>query len=121
MHFSFTENSSFSFQAMICIFKFVLLFVNLYFTDLFDLEAMLPSKQAEEAIVSNFNEAEHDDREEEREDQSGFNFKSALWHGGSVYDAWFSCASNQVHKYQIILKTHVRNILVLSMYPPLII
>lgn len=20
-----------------------------------------------------------------------------LWHGGSAYDAWFSCASNQVH------------------------
>lgn len=24
------------------------------------------------------------------------NMKSLLWHGGSVYDAWFSCASNQV-------------------------
>lgn len=21
-----------------------------------------------------------------------------FWHGGSAYDAWFSCASNQVHK-----------------------
>lgn len=61
---------------------------------------MLPSKQAEEAIVSTFNETEHDDREEEREDQSGFTIKSILWHGGSVYDAWFSCASNQVHDSQ---------------------
>lgn len=26
----------------------------------------------------------------------GFSMKSFLWHGGSVYDAWFSCASNQV-------------------------
>lgn len=72
---------------------------------------MLPSKQAEEAIVSNFNETEQDDREEEREDQSGFSFKSALWHGGSVYDAWFSCASNQVHKHHIIHKTHIQKYL----------
>lgn len=26
----------------------------------------------------------------------GFSMKSFLWHGGSVWDAWFSCASNQV-------------------------
>ena len=25
-----------------------------------------------------------------------FSMKSFLWHGGSVWDAWFSCASNQV-------------------------
>jgi len=25
-----------------------------------------------------------------------FSMKNFLWHGGSVYDAWFSCASNQV-------------------------
>lgn len=31
---------------------------------------------------------------EERGDESSM--KSFLWHGGSVYDAWFSCASNQV-------------------------
>lgn len=36
------------------------------------------------------------------EDHSGgggkLNMSSILWHGGSVYDAWFSCASNQVKK-----------------------
>ena len=26
----------------------------------------------------------------------GFTVKDMLWHGGSVWDAWFSCASNQV-------------------------
>nr|KAJ0204166.1 hypothetical protein LSAT_V11C500267270 [Lactuca sativa] len=24
-----------------------------------------------------------------------FGFKNFLWHGGSAYDAWFSCVSNQ--------------------------
>ncbi|PKI34531.1 hypothetical protein CRG98_045068, partial [Punica granatum] len=60
---------------------------------------MLPQKQAEEAIVpSNLSETEHDGKEEEKgEEASGgvFNVKSFLWHGGSAWDAWFSCASNQ--------------------------
>lgn len=58
---------------------------------------MLPQKQVEEAIVSNFSETEHEGKEEEKEvDHSMFNVKSFLWHGGSAWDAWFSCASNQV-------------------------
>lgn len=61
---------------------------------------MVPQKQAEEAIISgNMNENDHhdDQREEEPEDiHSRLSFKRLLWHGGSVYDAWFSCASNQV-------------------------
>ncbi|GFY82093.1 transmembrane amino acid transporter family protein [Actinidia rufa] len=58
---------------------------------------MVPQKQAEAAIV--MSEREQDDqREEERADQSIASFKNLLWHGGSVYDAWFSCASNQ-HKF----------------------
>lgn len=32
----------------------------------------------------------------EESSSSKFSVKSLLWHGGSVYDAWFSCASNQV-------------------------
>lgn len=63
---------------------------------------MAPAKQStEEAMVSTFNqtiEQEEYREEEERgeEDESLGGFKSFLWHGGSVYDAWFSCASNQV-------------------------
>lgn len=58
---------------------------------------MSSQKQAEEAIVPNFNETENDRKDEEAvEDQSMFSIKSFLWHGGSAWDAWFSCASNQV-------------------------
>ncbi|CAL9119043.1 unnamed protein product, partial [Musa acuminata var. zebrina] len=34
--------------------------------------------------------------EGEGERDSAFSMKSLLWHGGSAWDAWFSCASNQV-------------------------
>ncbi|WVZ16665.1 hypothetical protein V8G54_009647 [Vigna mungo] len=68
---------------------------------------MLSQKQAEEAIVTNLNETEHEvgsTREEEREqDHSMFSLKSILWHGGSVWDAWFSCASNQVAQVLLTL------------------
>ncbi|KAL0316386.1 UNVERIFIED_CONTAM: Auxin transporter-like protein 2 [Sesamum radiatum] len=63
---------------------------------------MLGQKQAEEAIVSNFDETENDGGgggggkdEETVEDHSIFSLKNVLWHGGSAWDAWFSCASNQ--------------------------
>lgn len=62
-------------------------------------KTMLAHKQAEEAIVSN--ETEHEANREdikEAEDTSVLNIKSFLWHGGSAWDAWFSCASNQVCK-----------------------
>lgn len=60
---------------------------------------MLPQKQAEEAIVNQ--SSDHDDRDEEIPDhhQTGFSLSNFLWHGGSVYDAWFSCASNQVSNF----------------------
>lgn len=59
-------------------------------------------EQAEEAIVPTTSEMEIDgnSKEEERgadeEAHPTFSMKSILWHGGSVWDAWFSCASNQV-------------------------
>ncbi|KAJ1411312.1 Amino acid transporter, transmembrane domain [Sesbania bispinosa] len=67
---------------------------------------MLSQKQAEEAIVTNSNETEHEvgTREEDNgQDQSMFNVKSFLWHGGSAWDAWFSCASNQVAQVLLTL------------------
>lgn len=59
---------------------------------------MSTHKQAEEAIVSSFNETEQDGGKEEEsaEEQTVFSVRNMLWHGGSAYDAWFSCASNQV-------------------------
>ncbi|XP_057498592.1 uncharacterized protein LOC130783084 [Actinidia eriantha] len=61
-------------------------------------KAMLAQKQAEEAIVSNLAvERENESKEEEKhEDHSVFSVKNILWHGGSTWDARFSCASNQM-------------------------
>ena len=68
---------------------------------------MLGQKQAEEAIVPNLSETENDGKEEEKqqEDESIFSVKSFLWHGGSAWDAWFSCASNQVCWSHIYIPT----------------
>ncbi|XVF83945.1 hypothetical protein PTKIN_Ptkin16aG0535200 [Pterospermum kingtungense] len=69
-----------------------------------ELESNVRTKQAEEAIVPSFNETtEHEEKEEENGDHSFFSVKNLLWHGGSVYDAWFSCASNQVAQVLLTL------------------
>jgi len=58
---------------------------------------MSRQKQAEEAMVSSLTQTvEREEGEEVKGETSHFSFKNALWHGGSAYDAWFSCASNQV-------------------------
>ncbi|GFY83747.1 like AUXIN RESISTANT 1 [Actinidia rufa] len=67
---------------------------------------MLAQKQAEEAIVSNLDvERENESKEQEKheEDHSVFSVKNLLWHGGSAWDAWFSCASNQVAQVLLTL------------------
>ncbi|KAL9388865.1 hypothetical protein Peur_017470 [Populus x canadensis] len=64
---------------------------------------MSNQKQGEEAMVSSFNDTVHEEKEEVSKDESGFRLKSILWHGGSVYDAWFSCASNQVAQVLLTL------------------
>lgn len=63
---------------------------------------MLPQKQAEEAIVLEHEAGGKDEVENKDEEQSMFNMKSFLWHGGSAWDAWFSCASNQVCNFFFI-------------------
>ncbi|CAA0809258.1 Auxin transporter-like protein 1 [Striga hermonthica] len=49
---------------------------------------------------SSFNDtdggAKAEEAASEAEAQGIFSVKSMLWHGGSAWDAWFSCASNQV-------------------------
>lgn len=76
---------------------------------------MLPQKQAEEAIVPNFNETEHEGKEEERdEEHSMLSVKNLLWHGGSAWDAWFSCASNQVIQLNPQIKTHYQTLSALN-------
>ncbi|KAB5552157.1 hypothetical protein DKX38_009468 [Salix brachista] len=68
-------------------------------------QTMLSTKQAEDAIVSNYSETDHHEgkEEEKEENHSFFSVKSALWHGGSAWDAWFSCASNQVAQVLLTL------------------
>lgn len=62
-------------------------------------------KEAEQAMVGNYTAMELD-----RQEQDGLTDKSLkgqlkqmFWHGGSVYDAWFSCASNQVAQVLLTL------------------
>uniref|UniRef100_I1PW51 Amino acid transporter transmembrane domain-containing protein n=1 Tax=Oryza glaberrima TaxID=4538 RepID=I1PW51_ORYGL len=59
---------------------------------------MVPAgDQAEEAIVADAGKEEAEVRAAMGVEQDGkFSMTSLLWHGGSVWDAWFSCASNQV-------------------------
>ncbi|XP_023517378.1 auxin transporter-like protein 4 isoform X1 [Cucurbita pepo subsp. pepo] len=66
---------------------------------------MLGQRQAEEAIVPTAaNEAENSGgKEEGEEENSVFQMKDLLWHGGSAWDAWFSCASNQVAQVLLTL------------------
>ncbi|CAL0315758.1 unnamed protein product [Lupinus luteus] len=48
---------------------------------------------------------EHDEREEENEESSHSGLKKFLFHGGSAYDAWFNCTSNQVAQVLLTLPT----------------
>lgn len=59
----------------------------------------MASEKVETVVAGNYVEMER----EEGEEGSSNNISSTktklsnlFWHGGSVYDAWFSCASNQV-------------------------
>uniref|UniRef100_A0A9I9CTV5 Amino acid transporter transmembrane domain-containing protein n=1 Tax=Cucumis melo TaxID=3656 RepID=A0A9I9CTV5_CUCME len=64
---------------------------------------MATSKQGEGGMNNqSMNESIERD-EEDKGNQSPLSFKSLLWHGGSVYDAWFSCASNQVAQVLLTL------------------
>ena len=70
---------------------------------------MVSEKHGEEAIVSNFDENESQsnmqiDGNSKEDDHAMFSMKSFFWHGGSVWDAWFSCASNQVSPLCFIKK-----------------
>ncbi|KAM1340689.1 hypothetical protein ACFX2H_039047 [Malus domestica] len=64
---------------------------------------MTAQKQSEEAITFNQTVDREEEKEHAADDNSGFNLRSFLWHGGSVYDAWFSCASNQVAQVLLTL------------------
>ncbi|KAL0862494.1 hypothetical protein Bca101_041612 [Brassica carinata] len=64
----------------------------------------------DEAIVPSINDNEGDQingnqtgKTDEYDPSSGSALSNFLWHGGSVWDAWFSCASNQVAQVLLTL------------------
>lgn len=53
----------------------------------------MASEKVETVVAGNYVEME---REEGDSKSAKSKLSKYFWHGGSVYDAWFSCASNQV-------------------------
>jgi len=60
---------------------------------------MASEKEVETVIVGNYEEMESEGKPRDIKSK----LLSFLWHGGSVYDAWFSCASNQVGFQNILI------------------
>ncbi|KAG4391803.1 hypothetical protein GLYMA_04G004800v4 [Glycine max] len=60
---------------------------------------MASEKEVETVIVGNYEEMESEGKPRDAKSR----LLSFLWHGGSVYDAWFSCASNQVAQVLLTL------------------
>jgi auxin influx carrier (AUX1 LAX family) len=54
---------------------------------------MATDKVVETVMVGNYVEMETEGKPKDLKAR----FSKFLWHGGSAYDAWFSCASNQVN------------------------
>lgn len=52
----------------------------------------MASEKVETVVAGNYLEME---REDEDSNSARGKLSKFFWHGGSVYDAWFSCASNQ--------------------------
>lgn len=53
----------------------------------------MASEKVETVVAGNYVEMERE--EEVHSNSTESKFSKLLWHGGSAYDAWFSCASNQ--------------------------
>ena len=53
---------------------------------------MATDKVVETVIVGNYVEMETEGKPKSMKSK----ITNLFWHGGSAYDAWFSCASNQV-------------------------
>lgn len=53
----------------------------------------MASEKVETVVAGNYVEMERE--EDVKSTSTKSKLSSMFWHGGSVYDAWFSCASNQ--------------------------
>ncbi|KAL0908311.1 hypothetical protein M5K25_022801 [Dendrobium thyrsiflorum] len=62
----------------------------------------MAAEKLETVIAGNYIEMEME-TEEQYTKNSKNKLSKYLWHGGSVYDAWFSCASNQVAQVLLTL------------------
>ncbi|KHN20003.1 Auxin transporter-like protein 5 [Glycine soja] len=60
---------------------------------------MASEKEVETVIVGNYEEMGSEGKPRDAKSR----LLSLLWHGGSVYDAWFNCASNQVAQVLLTL------------------
>lgn len=67
----------------------------------------MASEKVETMIAGNYIEMEREGEDGHSSAAAGGSSKTRLsklfWHGGSVYDAWFSCASNQVAQVLLTL------------------
>lgn len=64
---------------------------------------MSSQKQPEASVNGNDNDRMEEEANKEDQSMTSCSIKSLLWHGGSAYDAWFSCASNQVAQVLLTL------------------
>ena len=57
----------------------------------------MASEKVETVIAGNYVEMEREEGDDNGSKSTNKMSKlsNMFWHGGSVYDAWFSCASNQ--------------------------
>ncbi|KAK4276765.1 hypothetical protein QN277_014876 [Acacia crassicarpa] len=60
----------------------------------------MASEKVETVIAGNYLEMEEEDGDSK---SARSKLSKLFWHGGSVYDAWFSCASNQVAQVLLTL------------------
>lgn len=56
----------------------------------------MTSEKVETVVAGNYVEMERAEEESGSKSSTKTKISNLFWHGGSVYDAWFSCASNQV-------------------------
>lgn len=74
---------------------------------------MANDKVAETVIVGNYVEMESEGKPPQ---DIKSKLSSFLWHGGSAYDAWFSCASNQVSFSSIVINVFYIYTLIVFLY-----
>ena len=64
---------------------------------------MATDKVADTVIIGNYVEMETEGKPKGMKSR----ISKFFWHGGSVYDAWFSCASNQVFVISLVCQSAV--------------